>query len=118
MDVIIVKSHTGRDIRARILHPGDSYGRNGCLIWGEEAGRGITDPDVRRRFQEQFGQKLGIEFDDLTDGVANFTGGRYYLSDILLHDRTQGLCLEGSTREWDLDAAEVNKVQDWAMAAV
>ena len=112
MDTITVSSATGRLIRARILRPGDSYGRNGCLKWGEDAGRGITDPDARAKFQAEFGQKLGIEFDDVTDGVANFTGGRYYLENILGH--VGGLCLMGSEPAWNIPAGEMDKVTSWA----
>lgn len=112
MDTITVSSATGRLIRARILRPGDSYGRNGRLKWGEDAGRCITDPDARAKFQAEFGQKLGIEFDDVTDGVANFTGGRYYLENILGH--VGGLCLMGSEPAWNIPAGEMDKVTSWA----
>lgn len=118
MNILIVKSCTGRDIEARILRPGDAYGREDCLTWGEEAGRGITDPEVRQRFHEKFGKKLGIEFTDVTNGIRNFTGGRYYLSDILQHSRSLGLCLMGGERAWDLPAEEVRRVIDWAVERV
>lgn len=117
MGVIIVKSHGGRDIEARILRPGDAYGLNDCLTWGEEAGRGIVDPEVRRRFQAEYGKKLGIEFTDITDGKRNFTGGRYYLSQILLRPYS-GLCLQGGEPAWDIPAEEMGRVVAWAMAEV
>lgn len=107
----------GRQMLARVLLPGDRYGRNGCLIWGEEAGRGATDPAVQAAIQAELAHKPGIEFFDMTtksefDRWGIFTGGRYYVEDILAG--RGGLCLDGGTPEWVVYPEPMAALREWA----
>jgi len=113
MTTITVLSVTGRTIEAKILRPGDAYGLNDCMKWGHDCGKGICDPIFRKKYQEENGQKLGIEFTDTTNGQRNFTGGRYYLETIL---KTQGLGLDlnGGEPAWTIPATEMEKVLAFA----
>jgi len=111
-NTIIVKSATGRDIVARLLRPGTPYGLNDCLKWGEDCGQGICDPIFRKKYQEENGQKLGIEFTDITGGKHIFTGGRYYLETLL--DGDQGLSLNGNSWDWTIPADQMQVVRAWA----
>jgi hypothetical protein len=95
---------------ARLLYPGDPYGREGCLTWGEDAGSCIRD---------EYGRKLGIEFYDATyrgpnhGPLGQFTGGRYYLEDLLRKEDRPGIWLNGGVPEWVIDAAPFAKVVAW-----
>lgn len=104
---------------ARLLMPGDKYGRNRCLTWGAEIGKGAT-PDVRQMLQEKFGSMPGVEFYDADcvgkpgfDPLGQFVS-RYYLSNLLGGPEGRGLALDGGIPQWAISAEDLRRVKDWA----
>ena len=123
-DIYYVPSATGRQLVARLLRPGDPYGRDNCMVWGEDAGRGIVDPVLRAGIQALNAQRLGIEFWDTTPDpraprkseLGNFTGARYYLGDIL--KGINGLCLMGGEPAWNIEAKDMATLRDWTFTRI
>lgn len=117
----------GRPMIARLLSPGDPYGRDGCLTWGADLGTGIQDPVSKAEFQEEFGKKPGVEFYDATHKADPRFGplgqfvSRYYLN-TLVDDRDvltqRGLCLDGGVPEWGIQGEAFAKVLAWAESVV
>lgn len=124
LDLFETTSVSGLTMVARILRPGDRYGRENCLVWGEDAGSGITNPDVKARYIEENKSRIGIEFYDKTYAgktgfdpeLGQFTGARYYLADILKGQG--GLCLQGHVPEWSIGPTEMAFVRDWAVSRI
>ena len=124
LDLFETTSVSGATMVARILRPGDRYGRENCLVWGEDAGFGVVDPAAKARIQAEDGSRLGIEFYDKTYAgkpgfdpeLGQFTGARYYLSAIL--QGQGGLCLQGHVPEWSIGPTEMAFVRDWALGRI
>lgn len=124
LDLFETTAVSGRTMVARILRPGDSYGLDNCLTWGEDAGFGVVDPAVKARIHAENKDKLGIEFYDKTYAgkkgfdpeLGQFTGARYYLADIL--NGNGGLCLVGHVPEWSIGATEMAFLRTWAMGRI
>lgn len=106
----------GRPMVARVLLPGDAYGREGCLTW------------------EMGGDKVGIEFYDAEHrakpsfSVLGQFVSRYYLEtltgedgfgqdDALVTGRS-GLNLHGGVPEWQVTGPRVSEVLAWAKGLV
>lgn len=108
-----VHSHfNDRWFTVRLLRPGDKYGLNRCLTWGEANQRG----ESRSPFEGQ----PGVEFYDATYasdprfdiGMGQFTGGRYYVSSLLEQD-AGGLDLMTYEDAWKIDAPAMDLVRTW-----
>ena len=111
-------SRTGRPMIINVLLPGDRYGLNDCLVWGEDAGRGVTNPKTKAMLVEMYGKMPGVEVYDATyendpkfGPLGQFTGSRYYL-ETLLQGR-DGLCTQGHVPEWSINAYEMNEVREF-----
>ena len=117
-NVFQTKSTTGRPMNIRGLLPGDRYGLNDCLVWGEDAGRGVTNPEVKAKLVAKYGQMPGVEVYDATyendprfGNLGQFTTGRYYLETLL--EGSGGLCTCGHVPEWSIGAEEMANVRIW-----
>jgi hypothetical protein len=117
---VMVSSISGRTFLARILRPGDAYGLNDSLSWGEDAGRGVTDAVARAAIHADLSRRLGVEFYDATKISESHPTGqfvsRYYLSTLLRS--TSGLVLQGDVPEWQIDAESMAAFRDWAIGQV
>ena len=124
LDLCRVTSATGRPLIARILRPGDRYGREDCLVWGEDAGRGVGDPVAKAKIHAMHCNKLGIEFWDATklDGpyldpvLGQFTGARFFVENII--QGNTGLMLQGDVRDWDIASLQMIPLRTWLFSRI
>jgi hypothetical protein len=123
----------GRPMNARLLFPGDRWGRGGCLVWGQGSGSCIVNPEARKAILEENAYKVGIEFYDAKyqndprfAALGQFITN-YYLDTLLGKDRWsddglvkgfRGLCLQGDVPEWSIAANAIKEVLAWAQAAI
>lgn len=101
-----IETEKGKVLNVRRVQNGDKYGLNDCLTY--ESGPRYGDI---------------IEFYDSEHATDTNERGYFisrYYSDTLLKSGgdsgTQGLCLEGSAPEYNVDAASMRKVIDWIKA--
>ena len=89
------------DCTVRLVHPGDRYGRNGCLVHDQE------EPLVEFYDGDyDFEPWLGIK--------GQFVS-RYYVSTLLEHD-SGGIDLYGGQPERQINAQEFSYVRQWLQA--
>ena len=95
---MFVENEDNRQFAIRVIGKGDNYGRNRCLTLKENK-QLIEFYDV---------EKAGDEwFDELGQFVE-----RYYIETIM-EIENYGLNLSGNVDEWNIDGANVHKIQQW-----
>lgn len=88
---------------ARLVLPGDGYGRDGTGPMINDDTRPMVEFFDTRYPHTEFGQ---------------FTGGRYFTEPIMLERGAGGLRLNGDSAAWTIDAATMDGFRSWLRAAV
>lgn len=106
----------GRPMVARILLPGDAYGRDGCLTWEMDGDRvGIEFYDAVHRDNPHFpvfGQFVSRYNLSTLTGEDGFGHGDAHVTGQL------GLDLHGGVPEWEITGSKISEVLAWAKGVV
>lgn len=112
--------------RVHLVHEGERYGRDGCLIYGKavDTASGFSYNDCR-----EFGHGLPlVEFYDMTQDPAEFPDGQfvsqYYMSTLLgmgsplnSIENMQAFSLDGGVPSWTIKGDDVQKVYSYLLAS-
>lgn len=98
MRSMTIRDTNRRPWRVVMLHRGDRYGRDDCLV--------------------HHGDEPLVEFWDLANAGETMPDegqfvSRYYLSTMLEHEEGLGLCLQGDVPAWTLSAPVTDLIIAW-----
>ena len=101
MTATTITNENGKRFLVRVVKPGQSYGRNFCLVNDGEA-------------MVEFYDYTRPAFDPTFPGMGQFVS-RYYASDLLDdRDRSDGLNLHGGVEAWSIDGPALQSALEFA----